>query len=396
MISVLDHAAVRLAGALDASHSATGRTPRRLAAWASKQIQDPMFQFMISVASGVRITFASNADAVELDAMLTGIELAEMPGPTPRFDLVIDGQTVAAQQSAGGGRWVVRPASGPGPFDVEFRAGERSAIRFDGLGSGMKRIELWLPQSCIVELRDLRVSEGATVEPAPVTARRWVHHGSSISQCSEAEGPTETWPAIAARLAGVDLTSMGFGGQCHLDQCVARTIRDLAADVISVKVGINIINGDTMRERVFAPALHGFLDTVRDGHPATPLLVSTPILYPAGEGHPGPSIVRAGTSAVVERPAELAYGALSIGRIRELIAEVVRQRQKAGDANLHLLDGRELFGEVDIPDLPDGLHPNTAGYRRMGERFAALAFGEGGPLSAKSGKRSIRRRESDR
>ena len=162
-------------------------------------------------------------------------------------------------------------------------------------------------------------------------------------------------------------------------------MRDLPADLISIKVGINVVNGDTMRERVFVPALHGFLDTLRDGHPNTPLLVVTPIIYPAGEDHPGPSIVRDGTSAVLDRPAELAYGALSIGRIRRLIADVVERRQKVGDAQLHLLDGRELFGESDVGDLPDGLHPNNAGYRRMGERFAKLALEESGPLSERSG-----------
>ena len=60
----------------------------------------------------------------------------------------------------------------------------------------------------------------------------------------------------------------------------------------------------------------------------------------------------------------------------------VERRQKSDDANLHLLDGRELFGAADVGDLPDGLHPNTAGYRSMGERFASLAFGEGGPFAA--------------
>ena len=34
-----------------------------------------------------------------------------------------------------------------------------------------------------------------------------------------------------------------------------------------------------------------------------------------------------------------------------------------------------------VDDLPDGLHPNSAGYRRMGERFAARAFTGDGPFA---------------
>jgi hypothetical protein len=382
MLSILDHPAVRLAGAQDAIRRPTGVTPTRLPAWAAHQIQDPMFRYIMRVASGVRIAFTSDADTVELDAMLTGIEWPEMPGPTPRFDLVVDGETMATHQSAEGARWIATPlVGGPTPYSTELRDGDISHVRFDGLSSSMKRIELWLPQNCSVELRDLRISDGSRIEASDSRGARWLHYGSSISQCSEADGPTQTWPAVAARIAGADLTSFGFGGQCHLDQCVARTMRDLPADCISLKVGINVINADSMRERAFVPALHGFLDTLRDGHPHTPVLVVTPILYPAGEDHPGPSIMRRGMSAVVDRPPELAVGALSIGRIRELVADVVERRQKAGDTNLHLLDGRELFGEDDVTDLPDGLHPNTAGYRRMGERFGALAFGEGAPFA---------------
>jgi lysophospholipase L1-like esterase len=40
-----------------------------------------------------------------------------------------------------------------------------------------------------------------------------------------------------------------------------------------------------------------------------------------------------------------------------------------------------LFGPDDVGDLPDGLHPNPAGYQRIGDRFFDLAFGPGGPLA---------------
>jgi lysophospholipase L1-like esterase len=59
---------------------------------------------------------------------------------------------------------------------------------------------------------------------------------------------------------------------------------------------------------------------------------------------------------------------------------VVAQRQRTGDNKIHYLHGHELFGADDVDDLPDGLHPNSAGYRRMGERFAAYAFTGDGPF----------------
>ncbi|MFL6051371.1 MAG: hypothetical protein ACJ72W_00405 [Actinoallomurus sp.] len=79
-------------------------------------------------------------------------------------------------------------------------------------------------------------------------------------------------------------------------------------------------------------------------------------------------------------PAGLAEGALSLSVIRDVLHRIVTERS-ATDPNLHYLDGRELFGESDVADLPDALHPNAAGYRRMGERFAAFAFADGGPFA---------------
>ena len=61
---------------------------------------------------------------------------------------------------------------------------------------------------------------------------------------------------------------------------------------------------------------------------------------------------------------------MSLVRVREIIAEVVGRRIAAGDEHLRYLDGLTLFGAADAGDLPDNLHPNPAGYVRMGERFA--------------------------
>ena len=47
---------------------------------------------------------------------------------------------------------------------------------------------------------------------------------------------------------------------------------------------------------------------------------------------------------------------------------------------IDIIDGLALFGRHDLNDLPDGLHPNTAGYRRIAERFLHLALWEVGSL----------------
>ena len=54
---------------------------------------------------------------------------------------------------------------------------------------------------------------------------------------------------------------------------------------------------------------------------------------------------------------------------REVLADVAAQR---GD--VRYVDGRELYGELDAEalPLPDGLHPDTAAHRLVGERFAPL------------------------
>lgn len=59
-----------------------------------------------------------------------------------------------------------------------------------------------------------------------------------------------------------------------LDAFTARAPRDTPADLSSVRIGINLVTTDLMRLRA-APAVHGFLDTIREGHPTLLLGVSS-------------------------------------------------------------------------------------------------------------------------
>ncbi|MEU9925446.1 GDSL-type esterase/lipase family protein [Streptomyces griseoluteus] len=375
-------------GALELERTERGLLPHRLPARARAQCADPQLHMVESQPSGVRLVFRTRATVIELDTVPTKrAYLGAPPRPDGVYDLLVDGRPAGSATVSGGDTLTLDMTTGAG----ELTPGPAGTARFSGLSAEDKTVEIWLPHNETTELVALRTD--APVEPVPASDRPvWLHHGSSISHGSDAASPTGVWPAVAASLGGVELVNVGLGGSALLDPFTARALRDTPADLISVKLGINLVNTDLMRLRAFGPAVHGFLDTIREGHPGTPLLVVSPILCPMHEDTPGPTMPD--LSALSEgrlafRAAgdstEAAQGKLTLNAVRTELARIVAQRS-AEDPQLHLLDGRELYGEADFAELPlpDGLHPDGAAHRRIGERFAKLAFAPDGPLAPRA------------
>jgi hypothetical protein len=377
-----------LRGALEVEHTERGVLPHRLPAWARAQCPDPQLAMAETQPSGVRLAFRTRASVVELDALPAKREYAGAPPrPDGVYELLVDGQVLGSGSLAEGDLLLVDMMTGT----ADLRAGRPGTLRFHGLPARDKVVEIWLPWDETTTLIALRTD--AAVEPAPPERPVWLHHGSSISHGSNAASPTTTWPARASLLGGVDLVNLGLAGSALLDPFVARVMRDAPADLLSLKIGINVVNQDLMRLRAFGPAVHGFLDTIREGHPDTPIVVVSPILCPMHEDTPGPSapdltelsrgVVR---FMAMGDPAERAAGKLTLRTIRDELERIVTERA-ADDVHLHYLDGLELYGEGDAVEhpLPDGLHPDAATQRSIGERFAARVFGAGGPFAGVPG-----------
>ena len=363
-----------LRGFIELEQTDFGLLPHRLPARARAQCSDAQLAMVEAEPSGVRFQFRTSASIVELDVMATRRQLVGVP-PRPYgvYDLCINGQL--EQQQSAESATILRTDMAKGT--TERLPASTQTLRFAELASEDKLVEIWLPHNEIAELGALRAN--APIEPV-IDADKpvWVHHGSSISQGSNAASPTGIWPVIAARSAGLDLVNMGFGGNALLDPFTARGIRDTPADIISVKIGINLVNADLMRLRAFGPAVHGFLDTIREGHPDVPLLVISPIYCPIHETTPGPGMFDMDALALGQmkflaagRPEEVAAGKLTLSVIREQLRSIVEQRCREDDS-IHYLDGLALYGVEDharLP-LPDRLHPDAETHRLIGERFS--------------------------
>ena len=207
-----------LRGALDLERTDAGVLPHRLPAWARAQIPDGQLAMAESQPSGVRLAFRTAATAIELDVLPTKLAYAGAPPrPDGVYDLVVDGRLAGRASASGGNGRTIDMTTG----SESTEAGPVGTLRFAGLASGTKDVEIWLPHNEVTEIVALRTdapTEAAADRGRPV----WLHHGSSISHGSNAESPTTTWPALAASLGGVELVNLGFGGSALLDPFTAR------------------------------------------------------------------------------------------------------------------------------------------------------------------------------
>lgn len=286
------------------------------------------------MASGVRLRFQTDSQCLKLSYLPLPAVPPGCERDTFHFDVTIDGEIVASAPAAPGS--------------------EETAI--DGLPAGDKVLELWLLPEAPVAIRGLDADDGAACRVVPDDRPKWVTYGSSLTHCVRAHSPARTWPAIVARRHGLNLTSLGFGGNCCLDPMVGRVIRDLPADLITLKLGINCISG-ALAPRTFPGAVMGLVQTIREKHPATPLALVSPIGYPPHETTPN----------VVN---------YTIAGMRRDIEDVYQRLVDSGDENVIYVNGLEVFTTDLIAQYTtDQCHPNGDGIEIMGENFDRAVMG---------------------
>jgi lysophospholipase L1-like esterase len=210
-----------------------------------------------------------------------------------------------------------------------------------GSGAPERPATLYLPEGMQPVIQSLTAVKGE-IAPAPELPR-WIAYGDWTTQGWTASGPAQGWAAIAARKAGLDLVNLGYAGAARGEIVSAEHIAALPADVITLAYGASCWGRIPHSAGMVAEGFHGFLDVVRQGHPAAPIVVISPVVRPDAEDVPNK------------------LGA-SMADIRHAIESVARARIVAGDTTLTLVAGEAMITEGH---LADGIHPGDEGHKRI-------------------------------
>lgn len=207
---------------------------------------------------------------------------------------------------------------------------------------------------------------GGTISPAP-RGPRWLVHGDSITEGWWSTRPAHAWPAVAGRALGLDTVNLGYAGGGRGELPTAEQLARLPGDVITLAFGTNCWSRIPFSATLMHETTLAFVRLVRRGHPATPLLVVSPLLRPEAESTPN------------------ALGA-TLAELRGAMEDATRALAGAGDTALQLLPGRDL---LSADDLVDGLHPTDEGHARLGAAVAR-ALGPHVPKPPRADSRGLR------
>ena len=318
-----------------------------------------------SQGSGVRLDFETDASQMSMSLAFDAVIWPGLPEVPVQVVVEVDGQS--QNYPLTNLRYLGFPGFnrlGDLKFaDVTFNLGENI----------FKRVTVWFPHNAISYVASVEIN-GET-KPYRSTAPKWVHYGSSISHSGEADLPTGVWPVIASKVLDIDLVNLGLGGNALLDPYMSKVILDHQPEYLSMKLGINSVNGASHTLRTFYPAVYGLIESLVEKKPDLKILLISPVFCPPHEDGFGPTVfdMQAHKATANTNPApEMVPANLNLKRVREALEKIADDLRSSG-VNIRFLSGLELLSEADAHLLEDDLHANSEGYELMGNRFASNA-----------------------
>ena len=234
-------------------------------------------------------------------------------------------------------RWI--SVSRPSAQDVNYKW----ATNIDSPGRNGRLYTAYLPLYNGIVKMEVGVRSGSRFTPiAPRTKGTIVFYGTSIMHGACASRPGMALPAILGRWYNRPVINLGFSGNGMLELELADLLGELDASVYCVDCLPNLVP-ELVKQRTIP-----FIERLRKHKPDTPILMvedrtytHSPFFRSLRDRHTGSrGAFRAGFEAL----------------------------KKAGDENLHYLEGKDLLGS-DGEAATDGSHPNDLGFMRYAEHY---------------------------
>ncbi len=207
-----------------------------------------------------------------------------------------------------------------------------------GPTKAMRDITIYLPLYKGVSLEAVTLDADAKVEAATPyrLTKPIVYYGSSITQGGCAANAGLSAQAIVGRMLDAEFFNLGFSGNGLGDPDVAKAMCELDPSCIVLDFWGNP-----------APALYRerlpvFTAILRAKFPTIPIVVISPFYF-SGETV-SPSL------------------AATQDEKRQTTKDFVAAREKAGDQNIHFVNGLEMLNRDQAIGLVDGVHPNSIGF----------------------------------
>ena len=214
-------------------------------------------------------------------------------------------------------------------------------MRFDdrknelALPEGTKRVRLYMPAICHVELRDVELVDATFVNPVK-SKYRWLAFGDSITEAHSSAMPSMQYTEQAARAIDAEVFNQGIGGEMY-KACKIVPGSYPKVDFITVAYGTNDYKHSPSME-VFRQEVSGFYEALSREFGSTPVLV----LLPLWRGHES----KGDTFALGTMP-----------EVRQIIQSIAQQYP----ANI-CVDCSGFIPPVYDFFSDKGLHPNALGH----------------------------------
>lgn len=289
------------------------RLPDRL-----KSEMPPKVWKLSQAPAGVRLRFRTNTVNLSIEAITGTYKLAPSPAMALiGMDVYVDGRYLGSalpdEKAVLKKQWTL------------------------GTATTMHEVEVYLPIGAPTVLKELIIDAGSALEPgaAYTQEKPIVYYGSSITQGAQASNPGVAFPCFLGRWLNMDFINLGFSGNGMGEPALARAVAEISAAVYVIDYWAN------PPPEVYEKTFPEFIAIIRAKHPDTPIVVTGPYYNPS--------------EVFGSR-----MGQYQLEK-RKLIPRLVEEKQKAGDKNIHYVDGFDLISPDQSDALSDARHANSYG-----------------------------------